>query len=358
MAAERMRAAVRDLASKHAIANVLATHSRGVDRADLNLLASAYHVDAQVDYGFFRGAASELAAILAAAQKGQPVTMHRTSNMWIGVDGERARSESYVIAYMEHLDPAGALQRLVGGRYLDTHERRDGDWRMTHRTYVMDWNTNRASTSSWPEPPVSRAFLPRGDQGAADPGRALLAAAAAGFERQGDRPVSARTNESELDAVLSKQALHELCMAYARGVDRADAQLLASLFHDDATVVSGVVNGSGAQFAEQITDFVRSNLERCFHSVANVWFEIDGDDAVGESYVIAVATAGGNDVMTGGRYIDAFQRRHGAWKFQSRVFVIDWSSTQPTTFESGGMYASLATRGSYGAGDPVYSFWN
>jgi hypothetical protein len=350
--------AVRDLAAKHAIESALATHSRGVDRADYNLLASAYHSDAQVDYGFFKGPAVELAAMLAGAQKGQPVTMHRTSNIWIAVDGERARSESYVLASIEHADASGAIRRLVGGRYLDRHECRDGDWRLTHRQYVMDWNTNRPGGSHWPEHAVSLAqYLPGGGQGAADPGRALLAVAAAHFRNDGGRTVPAKDPEAALDAVLAKQALHDLCMAYARGVDRADATLLSSLFHEDSSVVSGVINGPGPRFAREITDFVQKNLERCFHSVANAWFQIEGDDAVGESYVIAMASAGGNDVMTGGRYIDAYQRRDGVWKFKSRSFVIDWSSVQPTTYETGGMYAALPTRGSYGRGDPVYALW-
>jgi hypothetical protein len=85
---------LRELAAKHAIENALSMHSRGVDRADYNLLASAYHDDATVDYGFFSGAARQLAEILAGAQKGQPVTMHRTSNMWIAVDGDEARSKA------------------------------------------------------------------------------------------------------------------------------------------------------------------------------------------------------------------------------------------------------------------------
>jgi hypothetical protein len=348
---------VRELAAKHAIENALATHSRGVDRADFNLLASAYHADATVDYGFFSGPAVELASILATAQKTQPVTLHRTSNIWIRVDGDSARSESYVFAAIEHSAEAGAIRRFVGGRYLDAHERRDGEWRLAQRRYVMDWNTNRPSTSSWLEPAVGLGqFLPRGSHGAMDPGRALLAVAAAGVG-SGGRKVTQKADEAALDAVLSKQALHELCMAYARAVDRTDAELLASLFHEDSAVISGIVNAPGPEFARRITDFVRANLERCFHSVANAWFQIDGDDAVGESYVIAVATAGGDDVMTGGRYIDAYQRRNGVWKFKSRSFVIDWSSTQPTTYEGGGMYASLGTRGSYGRGDPVYGFW-
>src|SRR4030095_14209717 len=100
----------------------------------------------------------------------------------------------------EHRDPAGDVRRLVGGRYLAKHERRDGAWRISHRTYVMDWNTTRPSTSSWPEPSVALAqYQPRGGQGSTDPGRALLAVAAAAFRTRGETPVAAQKSDSELD---------------------------------------------------------------------------------------------------------------------------------------------------------------
>ncbi|MFN4135059.1 MAG: nuclear transport factor 2 family protein [Novosphingobium sp.] len=89
-----------DLVARHGILNALAAHSRGVDRADANLLASAYHEGATVDYGFFAGPAATLVDILAGAQKSAPPTLHRTSNCWIRVDGNAATSESYVIAYV------------------------------------------------------------------------------------------------------------------------------------------------------------------------------------------------------------------------------------------------------------------
>jgi hypothetical protein len=347
------------MASRQAIANSLSVHSRGVDRADANLLGSAYHADATVDYGFIAGPASQFVSILSGAQKGQPVTLHRTSNMWIKVEGDRARSESYIIAYLEHNTDSGAIQRLIGGRYLDSHECRNGAWRFTHRTYVMDWNSNRPSTANWREPAVSMANdVPRGGQGGADVGRAYLASFTAGFKSTGVSAMSSQITDAQIDAVLSKQALHELGMAYARGVDRADEKLLASIFHEDATVMSGVINGSGAEFARGICAFVTANLTRLFHSVANEWFDVRGEQAIGESYVIASMTAGGNDTLTGGRYIDAYERRNGVWKFKTRNFVIDWSSTNPSTFESGGMYEALKTRGCYGSKDPVYAFWN
>ncbi len=318
-------APIEELAGKSQIAGILATHSRGVDRADGNLLSSAYHPDAGVDYSFFDGPASQLVAILAAAQKGQPVTSHRTSNMWIKVRGPQARSESYVLAYAEQIADSAATQRFIGGRYLDTHERRDGEWRLSHRKYVMDFNINRPSTVNWPEPAVALA--------------------------------NSTYTDAQTDQALSKQALHDLGMAYARAIDRADASLMASIFHEDATVVSGVFNGNAAEFAVKITAFVRENIERCFHSVANEWHEVHGDEAVGESYVIANTTAGGKDTLTGGRYVDAYQRRNGVWKFKARTFVVDWTNAQPTSYETGGMYAALTARGCYGASDPVYAFW-
>lgn len=349
---------LKDIVSRQAIEAALALHSRGVDRADAALLAAAYHDGAEVDYGFFKGAARDLAGILCGAMKGQPVTLHRTSNMWIQVQGKRARSESYVMAYTEQALPSGAVQRFIGGRYLDTHECRAGQWRLTHRTYVMDWNTNRPSTSAWPDPPVDlKSFVPRGGQGASDPGRTLLATGAAGFKSREDHRMTNNVSTAQIDALIARQACHDLSMAYCRAADRGDEALMASIFHPDATVVSGIKNGSGADFARDITAFVKANLERCFHSVANEWYEIDGDQGVGESYVIAMVSAGGNDIMTGGRYLDAFERRDGLWKIRSRTFVLDWTTTHPTTFEQAGMYAPLTTRGAFGKNDPIYAFW-
>jgi hypothetical protein len=356
--ADNVSQSLSDLVAKQAIAAALACHSRGIDRADFTLLSSAYHPGATVDYGFFVGAASDLATILASAQKTQPVTLHRTCNMWIQLDGTTARSESYVLAYLESPDATGAVQRLIGGRYLDRHEERAGEWRLTHRTYVMDWNTNRPSTGVSFDPPLGFVnFTPRGGHGCADPGNTMLAFAAAQFRRSGERMAN-KISDAQIDAAVSKQALHELGMAYARAADRADAQLMASLFHEDSTVIAGVANGNGAGFAVGVADFISKNLERSFHSVANEWFHVDGDDAIGESYVIAMVTAGGKDSMTGGRYADSYQRRNGVWKFKTRTFVMDWSTSHPTTHATDGMYGALKIQGRFGKDDPVYAFWN
>lgn len=342
-----------DIVARHAIQNSLALHSRGVDRADANLLSAAYHADATVDYGFYAGPAETLVAILVPAQKAGLATLHRTSNMWIAVDGDRAVSESYVIALVDEAD----LQRIVMGRYLDRHERRDGAWRLSHRTYVLDGNVNRPTTETRADPPIDpHGFIATGGKSGSDIGRALIANHLLSMSAaQGTRSMT--PDDSALEAALSRAAIHDLAMAYARGVDRGDAGLLRSIFHEDAIVMCGVANGSGADFPDAIVAHCRAHLDGCFHSIANEWIEVHGDHAVGEHYVIAHAVAGGQDVTTGGRYVDKYERRDGVWKISSRTFVADWNSTQATTREHDGFYGALTTRGSFGKDDPVYAHW-
>ncbi|RME65983.1 MAG: nuclear transport factor 2 family protein [Alphaproteobacteria bacterium] len=362
-------AALQALADKQAIATVLAVHARGIDRADARLLASAYHDDGQVHYGFFDGPAAEFAHILANAQRSQPVTLHRPSNVWIALRGaRRALAESYVIAYVDTAadNGDGRMQRLVFGRYLDCLEKRGQAWALTTRTYVLDSNINWPASAAPADPAQALAhFAPTGGHGAADAGRALLAIYAAGFDpsKTGGPPMNDANAQARLiDSVLAKQHLHELLMAYSRGVDRADDALLASVFHEDATVMTGAFNGAARDFVPFIMNLMRNQLKLAFHSVANEWFEVAGDQAVGESYAIALAVAPGNDgdrdVLTGGRYIDKFERRNGAWKISSRSFVTDWTIDHPSTAQWGeGMYETLTLTGKKSKDDPVYAHW-
>jgi hypothetical protein len=170
MAITELSAALEDIVAKQAIGQAIASVQRGIDRSDLALLKSAFHDDADVAYGFFDGSAVDFCDIMAG---GPPdpgsITMHRPANVWIKVDGDRAISESYVFVY----SPGAGTQGLIGGRYLDRHERRDGQWRLSHRTYVLDWNINQPATGSG----IVGFEVPykRGQKGAEDPGVRLLA---------------------------------------------------------------------------------------------------------------------------------------------------------------------------------------
>lgn len=170
-------------------------------------------------------------------------------------------------------------------------------------------------------------------------------------------------DEQTIDAVISRHHIADVTMAYCRGVDRADPALLGNVFHEGATVVSGAFNGDGKQFATEICKLVEETYEQTFHSIANQWIEVNGNGAVGETYVIAAATTreGGvaerTDTLTGGRYVDRFERREGRWGIVERTFVLDWVRTEPSTREmTGGMYGALDLHGTRGKSDPGYAF--
>eukprot|EP01035_Chromulina_nebulosa_P003915 gene3915-biopygen3222 len=89
--------------------------------------------------------------VLGAAHGPQRRTQHALSNCLIEVNGDTARAETYCQAFHELDGEGDGLEMVVGGRYLDDLERRDGAWRILHRTYVMDWNRNTVSTCRWDE---------------------------------------------------------------------------------------------------------------------------------------------------------------------------------------------------------------
>ena len=163
-----------------------------------------------------------------------------------------------------------------------------------------------------------------------------------------------------LEEVVAQQAISELGCRYARGVDRGDPEIIRAAFHDDAAIVSGAFNGLAVEFATAIGQLLDETSTRVAHTVTNHWIDIDGDNAVGESYVVAFQGTKGDspqDVMTGGRYIDRYERRSGEWKISHRTFVMDWTTSADSKDLMGlGMFEDMV-KGERGKGDPVYAFW-
>jgi hypothetical protein len=142
-----------EVADRLAMHDVLAKHSRGVDRADEAILKSAYWPHATVEYGGFQGSAHEFCAILPAAISQHARTQHSVTNVAIEQDGDEARVESYVTAYHYTANDDGPDTEMTYlGRYLDTMQKRQDVWKISHRRIVMDWNQNVAATAVWEGP--------------------------------------------------------------------------------------------------------------------------------------------------------------------------------------------------------------
>ena len=162
-----------EVADRLAIQEVLAQHSRGVDRADEAILKSAYWPDAEVAYGGFNGPAHEFCAMLPGAIKRYAATQHCITNICIDLRGDEARVETYVTAYHYLAAEEGDTEMTYLGRYLDRMQKRGDVWKILHRQVVMDWNQNAPASALLEGPPFDG--LARGARRPTDPLYAHLA---------------------------------------------------------------------------------------------------------------------------------------------------------------------------------------
>lgn len=133
--------------------------------------------------------------------------------------------------------------------------------------------------------------------------------------------------------MLAKQAIYDLACQYSRGLDRLDAELLRSVFFEDAFCEYGFYNGPPAGFIDFAMQALGSH-EANHHMIGNTLVDVEGEEAFGEVYFQAyhklAAESGFQDLIIAGRYIDRYEKRDGVWKIAYRSERNDWSQTQPT----------------------------
>src|SRR5262245_55471543 len=127
-------------------------------------------------------------------------------------------------------------------------------------------------------------------------------------------------------------ALRDLAERYARAVDRRDWALAEQLFTQECVLV-----GPGFELVgrDRILAGLR-NVERYSatqHSVHNQLVEIEGDRARGETYCTAhhlyEREGQPRKLSWGIRYQDRCARGGGAWRYERRELLLDWSQDLP-----------------------------
>jgi hypothetical protein len=143
------------------------------------------------------------------------------------------------------------------------------------------------------------------------------------------------------EEAADRLAIRELFDAYAHCADRRDADGQKALFTVDARFAV-YMDGDGTEPTyvlegrESLTpvfaDLNRYEATTHFNGQSTV--TLDGDDATGESYTIAhhlLSDQGERKIMIASlRYLDRFVKIDGAWYFQERNLILDWSETRPS----------------------------
>ena len=86
-----------------------------------------------------------------------------------------------------------------------------------------------------------------------------------------------------LETLLAKQEIYEPSCRYARGLDRLDRALLASVFAKDAYCEYGFYDGPYEAFVDFAMNALGGHVANQ-HLLGNVLIEVEGDEAFGEVY--------------------------------------------------------------------------
>lgn len=135
---EQLRRDVQYLKDRVEILDCVTNQSRGHDRHDVELMTEVYHDDGVDEHGPNVYPGPEYGEWANAVHSGAFVDhLHHLTTHTCEIDGDTAHCESYNIGTMR---PKGAkMIAVMGGRYIDRLERRDGRWRIAVRRCTIEF---------------------------------------------------------------------------------------------------------------------------------------------------------------------------------------------------------------------------
>lgn len=158
-------------------------------------------------------------------------------------------------------------------------------------------------------------------------------------------------SEQSLRHLLDREAIRDVYTRYARGLDRADVELVSSAYHPDATEDHHGEVYSGAAIGTILTRHVLESMSRTNMHITNITIAINGDLAGCEAYYLGlhVVKNGEKRLMSAGRSLDRLERREGIWRFVYRNILPDMVRILPSDEIALGTPVSER-----GPGDPSY----
>ena len=136
------------------------------------------------------------------------------------------------------------------------------------------------------------------------------------------------TTEDMIADLWAREQIRQCLHRYARGVDRFDRDLILSAFHENAIDEHGKFVGNREEFVDWALNMHQNAQLSHQHCLLNHWCDLEGDTAHTETYFMFTAMNRKGKPLTlgGGRYIDRFENRDGAWRIAARVTLRDWSN--------------------------------
>ena len=153
-----------------------------------------------------------------------------------------------------------------------------------------------------------------------------------------------------------RREIHDLVLRYCRAVDRLDQAGIRAVYAADGVDHHTGFSGSADEYVAWLARLL-PRLDGTMHVVANHLCELNGDEAVAESYGTAVHWGSPGDdpalnFTSGFRYVDHLVRTPQGWRIRERFAVRDWTRSDAGRFRA---KEGEGPTGSRGPDDPVFA---
>lgn len=135
------------LHDKQCLYENLMLYCRGADRLDIDLIKSTYWPDSFDDHGSYVGDGHGWADAIFDYRDRLHSCNHHVTNVLSEINGDRAKRESMFLGVAVFTEPDVTF--FHGGRYRDLCEKREGEWKILHRTCIWDWSDVRKTAPDW-----------------------------------------------------------------------------------------------------------------------------------------------------------------------------------------------------------------
>jgi len=138
------------------------------------------------------------------------------------------------------------------------------------------------------------------------------------------READALTRLAAIEAIRTKIYM------YCRAADRMDRDLALELWHPGGLALfEGAFDGTATDFVEWLYDPTRTSRVTSAHHVTNILIDVRDDQAVTESYILAIQRVMDVDEdrceLVTGRYVDRWRCIAGVWGVDHRRYIRDFT---------------------------------
>lgn len=181
-------------------------------------------------------------------------------------------------------------------------------------------------------------------------------------QRQGKTSEAGRgmSGNNRIEELCAKEDIRDCLRRYARGVDRADRDLLKGTYWPEATEShAGRFEGLAHDFVEGVLPQLLEGKGLAQKLLGQSYIELLGEHANVETYFFSYNRIKNKadvfiDLFVGGRYLDKMERRNSEWRVAKRIVVFDWFREGAAYDYQAGILGNKRTMGNIAPIDPVY----